>query len=424
MSYSALPKYRLMNTEFNIARRLSSRREGHRAGIMERVATIATTISLAVIIVTLSVVVGFKQNIDELLTGTSADIVVTAPQSRGIVSPVTLSRSESIERYFERVDVERYSAYLAKEAVIKSDDNIVGVMLKGVDSLYDSRFIENHIIEGTLPRLSGEPRSKDIILSRKVAQSMDVGVGDRIEMVFVDGESGLLRDRFAVSGIFETGVDVIDNVLVISDIRNVERFYDRSGNRVTGYEIWLKPEADAEVVAEQLNDNFFELYFEKEINAEAFTINSVYPHLSGWLATHDVNALFITIIMIIVALLNMTTALLIIVLERQRMIGELRAMGMRRGGVVRIFVFRALFIISRGVIFGAIIGIALSLVQHFFAVVPLPSEGYILTTVPAALCWGRWLVAIVSTVVITLIMMILPAMLATRVSPSKAIRYE
>jgi lipoprotein-releasing system permease protein len=128
--------------------------------------------------------------------------------------------------------------------------------------------------------------------------------------------------------------------------------------------------------------------------------------------------------MIIVALLNMTTALLIIVLERQKMIGELRAMGMSHRGVVRIFVFRALFIISRGVIIGAVIGIILSLVQHYFGVLPLPSEGYILTTVPASLCWGRWLVAVVSTIVITLIMMILPAMLAARVSPSKAIRYE
>ena len=120
----------------------------------------------------------------------------------------------------------------------------------------------------------------------------------------------------------------------------------------------------------------------------------------------------------------MTTALLIIVLERQRMSGELRAMGMRRSGVVRIFVYRALFIISRGVVLGAIIGVAICLVQHFWGVVPLPSEGYILTTVPAALCWGRWLMAVVATIVVTLVVMILPAMLAAQVSPSKAIRYE
>lgn len=413
-----------MNVEFDIARRLSSRKSGLRAGIMERVATIATTISLAVIIVTLSVVAGFKQNIDELLTGASADIVVTAPESRGVVSSAVVPKCGELEQVLNHDMVESYSSYLAKLAVVKSDDNIVGVMLKGVDSLYNMNFFEKHLVEGDLPRLMGEPRSKDIIISRAVAQSMDIGVGDRVEMVFIDGSSGVLRDRFAVSGVYETGLTGIDDMLVISDIRNVKRFYDRSQEWVTGYELKLKSEADSELVADELNDRLIELYLEHEINAEAFTIATIFPQLFGWLATHDVNAIFITVIMIIVALLNMTTALLIIVLERQRMIGELRAMGIKRSGVVRIFVFRALFIIMRGVVMGAAIGVILCLIQHFFGVVPLPAEGYILTTVPAALCWGRWLVAVVATIVITLVMMILPSMLAARVSPSKAIRYE
>ena len=413
-----------MNLEFNIARRLSSRRNGHRAGVMERVATIATTISLAVIIVTLSVVDGFKHNIDSLLTGASADIIVTAPESRGVVSSAVIPKGEAIESIITDDRVEGYSSYLAKLAVIKSDENIVGVMLKGVDSLYNMEFFAEHLIEGSLPRLVGEPRSRDVIVSRRVAQSMAIGVGDRIEMVFIDDNSGVLRDRFSVSGIYETGITGVDNALVLSDIRNVKRFYDRSQESVTGYEVRLKRGVDTELMADELNDKFVQLYLDSEINAEAFTIESIYPQLFSWLATHDVNAVFITVIMIIVALLNMTTALLIIVLERQRMIGELRAMGMGRTSVVKIFVARALFIISRGVVIGTLLGVALCLVQHFFGVVPLPAEGYILSTVPAALCWGRWLVAILATVVITLVMMILPSLLATRVSPSKAIRYE
>ena len=414
-----------MRQEFNIARRLSSRKNGLRAGIMERVATIATTLSLAVIIVTLSVVVGFKQNIDELLTGASADIVVTAPESRGVVSSAVVPKCEELEAVLHHDMVESYSSYLAKLAVVKSNENIVGVMLKGVDSLYNMDFFARHIVEGSLPRLTGEPRSKDVLIAQRVARSMDITVGDRIEMVFIDDNSGLLRDRFVVSGIYDTGLTGVDNMLVLSDIRNVKRFYDFTQESVTGYELWLKDGADTELVGEQLNDSLLELYFDTmSINAEAFTIASIYPQMFGWLATHDVNAIFITVIMIIVALLNMTTALLIIVLERQRMIGELRAMGMSRGSVVRIFVYRALFIIARGVVIGAIVGVLLCLVQHFFGIVPLPAEGYILSTVPAALCWGRWLIAVVATIVITLVMMILPSLLAAQVSPSKAIRYE
>ena len=413
-----------MNLEFNIAHRLSSHRYGLRAGIMERVATIATIISVVVIFVTLSVVDGFKQNIDRLLSGATSDIMVTAPESRGVVSASTVVNTSDITEIFDLREIVRYSPYIAKEGVIKSDDNMQGILLKGVDSLYDCNFFKEHLVEGTLPRLTGEPRSKDVIISSRVARSMDLHLGDRIEMVFIDGESGLLRDRFSISGIFDTGLDVVDNILVISDIRNLKRFYPKDADRITGYELWIDGKADKRATADRLNRDFVDLYLSTEINVEAFTSEQIYPHLYGWLATHDVNALFITVLMIVVALLNMTTALLIIVLERQRMIGELRALGMSRGRVVGIFVFRAMFIVVRGVLIGAAIGIFLCLIQNLFGIVPLPTDGYILTTVPASLCWELWLVAIVATTAVTLLMMILPALLAAGVSPSKAIRYE
>ena len=413
-----------MSNEFYIAKRLSSRKHGERAGIMERVATIATTISLTVIIITLSVVVGFKQSVDDLLRGASADIVVTAPQSMGTLSPVLLERNENLAEVLDRGEVVRFSPYLAKEGVIKSDENIVGVVLKGVDSLYDLRFFEQYLVEGELPRIGREPRSRDVMLSTDVAQKMDIGVGERIEMLFVDTDDGLLRDRFEVSGLFKTGLDMIDNTLVISDIRNVERFYADGKSAVTGYELWLDEGVDVEMYSNVLNTDFMNLYFEHEINAEAFTMQTIYPNLFGWLATHDVNALFITIIMIIVALLNMTTALLIIVLERQMMIGELRAMGMSRWSVVRVFIYRALFIVMRGVGWGTLIGIALVVVQALCGVVPLPADGYILSTVPVAMCWLLWLAAVVVASVVTMIVMILPALYAAKVSPAKAIRYE
>lgn len=413
-----------MSNEFYIAKRLSSRKHGERAGIMERVATVATAISLCVIVVTLSVVVGFKQSVDRLLSGASADVVVTAPQSMGLLSPVLLERNAELERVLMSDGVDHLSPYLAKEGVIKSDDNIVGVVLKGVDSLYDFSFFERYLVDGELPRVGREPRSRDVIISSNIAQKMDVGVGDRIEMLFVDDKDGLLRDRFAVSGVFKTGLDVVDDMLIISDIRNVERFYADGKSSVTGYELWLAEDYDVEAVQQMLNDSLVELYFSHEINAEAFSMQQIHPNLFGWLATHDVNALFITIIMIVVALLNMTTALLIIVLERQRMIGQLRAMGMSRASVVRVFIFRALFIVMRGVLWGSAVGIMLVVVQHTFAIMPLPSEGYILSTVPVALCWQLWIVAIVVASAVTMLMMILPALFAAKVSPSKAIRYE
>lgn len=416
--------YRLMRTEFYIARRLSDRREGGKAGVMERVATIATAVSLAVVVVTLSVVMGFKTELNAKISGSVSDVVITAPESRGTLSAAHIKRSEALEQLLDNDNIAYYSAYRAKEGVIKSDDNIVGILLKGVDSLYNTEFFAQSMVEGELPRLTGEPRSKDVILSQSIARKIDVAVGDRIEMVFVDVDGAVLRDRFAISGIYRTGVDALDNTYALTDIRNVARLYDGIDDHITGYEVWLRDGTQRQTVADELNYSLMELYFAEGIVAEAFAIDDIFVEIFGWLATHDVNAVVIVVIMIIVALLNMTTALLIIVFERKRMIGELRAIGMRRGSIVKLFVYRALFIIARGVAWGATIGIALSVVEHLYHVVPLDAEGYLLDAVPAALCWGWWALAITATVIITLIVMLLPAAFSARISPAETMRYE
>lgn len=413
-----------MKTEFYIARRLSSRRGGAKAGVMERVATIATAVSIAVIVVTLSVVVGFKHNLASLMSSASSDIVLTAPASRGVVSGVLIERSAEVEDIAMSVPHVRMTPYTAKEGVLKSEDNIMGVMLKGVDKSYDSSFYEEHMVEGCFPRIGLDPRRKDIALSQRVAQKMEVGVGDRIEMVFIDDEGGVLRDRFEISGLYSTGVDIIDLGYIFTDMRNVARLYDGSESMITGYEMWLEEGADAQTIAEVLNDKFIDLYLRGGQDVEAFTMQDIYPNIFGWLATHDVTAQAVVIIMIIVALLNMTTSLLIIVLERQRMIGELRAMGMRRGAVLEIFLFRALFIFGRGVAWGVVVGVVCAALQHIWAIVPLPTEGYILDAVPAAMCWGWWAMVIIGVVAVTLLFMMLPAAFATRISPATTMRYE
>jgi lipoprotein-releasing system permease protein len=356
------------------------------------------------------------------LSGATADLTITAPQSGGVVSSVGVPRCEAVEELLSDERIARKSCFATKEGVLKSDDNIVGILLKGVDSLYNTDFYAERLVEGHLPALSGTPRKKEILLSERVAYRMDVEVGDRIEMVFVDGEGGVLRDRFELAGLYNTGVEFIDNSYAITDIRNVARLYGE--DMVTGYDVWLRNGVDVELFAEEFDYKALELYFNEGVNIEAFSMQRIYPHVFGWLATHDVTALTVVVIMLIVALLNMTTSLLIIVLERQRMIGELRALGMRRGSVIRLFLFRALFILGKGVIWGAFIGLALVMVQHLWSVIPLPAEGYLLDSVPTALCWGWWIASVAGIMVATLLFMLIPATLSTRISPSTIMRYE
>ena len=414
-----------MKVEFDIARRFSERRGGIRTGIMERVAVVATAVSLAVIVITISVVFGFKQGLDTMLSGATSDIVVTSPQSRGTLSSIGVERSEALENLFAcDADIERYTPYTAKEGVLKSDDNIVGVVLKGVDMLYDTSFFADHLVDGAMPRIGTEPRSKDIIVSERVARKMNIGVGERIEMVFVGDGSEVLRDRFVLSGIYDTGVDIIDNGYVLTDMRNVASLYDGDNSVVTGYELWIDDGCDVAVVAERLNHHLTELFFEEGINAEAFTLQQIFPDIYGWLATHDINAVVVVIIMVVVALLNIITSLLIIVLEQRRTIGILRSMGATRSMVVRIFIFRALFIVMRGVVFGTVIGVVLCVVQHIWGVIPLPAEGYMLSVIPTALCWGWWLLIVVATTLVCMAFEVLPALLSAKITPAESVKYE
>ena len=414
----------IMRTEFYIARRLSNRRDGNKAGIMERVATIATAVSLAVVIVTLSVVVGFKEELNAKISGSVSDVVITAPESRGVVSSRAIKRNETIEQLLADERIERYSVYRSKEGVVKSDENIVGVLLKGIDSLYNLDFYRESLTAGELPRLTGDPRSKDILMSQSIARKMDAEVGDRVEMVFIDANGSVLRDRFAISGIYRTGVDALDNAYIITDIRNVARLYEGNDQLITGYEVWLKEGVDREAMASDYNDNRLDIYLMEGIDTYAFAIDDIFYEVFSWLATHDVNAVVIVVIMIIVALLNMTTALLIIVFERKRMIGELRALGMRRRSIIEVFLYRAMFIVVRGVAWGAVVGIAIVLAEHYFHLIPLSAEEYMLDAVPAALCWGWWVVAIAASIIITYVVMLLPAAFSARISPSETMRYE
>ncbi|MDE6862565.1 MAG: ABC transporter permease [Alistipes sp.] len=416
-----------MSLEFDIARRLSRREcdgESRRSGVMERVAVVATAVSVAVMIVTMSVVVGFKHDLRRVMTGAASSLSVTSPQSGGVMSGIPVERGEPLESVLHSVGgVERISPFTSKEGVIKSDDNTAGVVLKGVDSLYDMSFVSESLRRGSLPRVGREPRTKDIAVSQSIADRMEVDVDDRVEMVFItDGE--VRRDRFRISGIYSTGVEMIDATMVITDMRNVQRLCDWPAESVTGYEVWLGDGVDALAAAGELNGRLVELYLEEGVDAEAFAVEQIYPNIFGWLATHDVNAAVMVTIMIVVALLNMITVLLIIVLERSRMIGELKALGMSDMSLTGIFFFRALFIAVRGMAWGAAAGLALCVVQYVSGILTLPSDGYFLSQVTVDFCWGVWGLTLACALAVIMCVMLLPAAFVRRISPSQTMRYE
>ena len=411
-----------ISAELFIARRTSRSDEtgdGGRGTLMERIAVAAVALSVAVMIVALAVIAGFKSEISQRLAGLGAHITVTALGSDPS-SPTAVIRNEPAERELAALrGVVSLRAFDARGGVVRSERAMQGILLKGIEGGYEGTLFERSLVAGTLPRTDGAERSKELLLSRTTASLLAVGEGDRVEMIFIDRE-GARRDRYRVSGIYSTGMEELE-ALAVTDIRNISRLAGRAGNEIGGYEITLDGFGDierctalaGEIVARMCDDDL-----------RVRNLVELYPNIFDWLRTHDVNAAVVIGVMLAVALFNMVTALLIIVLERTRMIGLLKSFGMTDGALQRLFLYRAAAVTLRGVLWGNAAGLLLCAVQWLWHPVKLNAAGYLLSEVPIEVVWWHVAALDAGAAAVIVAAMMLPARLVSRIRPEQAIRYE
>lgn len=314
--------------------------------------------------------------------------------------------------------------YAVKGGIVRTADAVGEVMLKGVDTAYDWSAFRGWLVDGDLPRVGDSIRTKDILLSRSLADRLMLGVGDRVEMLFVEAGDTPRRDRFKVAGIYSSGMDEMDNTVILTDLRNVQRLSDWAPDEISGYEVFTDDLAGADDFARRLGHTL--LYDEDDATANlaVTSVTELYASIFDWLKAHDVNAAVIIVIMLVVAFFNMTSALLILVLERTRMIGLLKAFGMSDGQLRRIFLWRAAFITLRGLAWGNAAGVGLCLLQRATHLVKLDAEGYLLSEVPVALGWGWWLLLNAGFVAAIVALLVVPACVVSTVKPEETIRYE
>lgn len=414
-----------MRLEFFIARRLDRTSEGDRPGVMVRIAVISVALGMAVMILSLAVITGFKREVTRKLTGFAGHIEVTDVRSVNALESTPVRRSGRLEELIASADgVASAAPYAVKGGIVKTADAVQGVQLRGVDGSYDWSFFAEHLVGGELPRVGDSVRTKDILVSRRLADRLELPVGEKVEMLFVERGAAPRRDRFRIAGIYATGMDEMDEVTVLTDLRNVQRLAGWQPDEVTGYVVRTTDFDRAEEIAWQLGRM---LLYEDDDPSHNLAVNSVvtlYPNIFDWLKAHDVNAAVIIGIMLAVAFFNMAMALLILVMERTRMIGLLKAMGMTDGSVQLVFLFRAAFITLRGVVWGNLAGWAICLAQRLFHLVKLDSEGYLLSEVPVAFGWGWWLALNAGVVATIVVLLTLPAYLISSVKPDETIRYE
>lgn len=410
------------NIERLIARRISIDKGG-RSSTMIGIARLSVGLSVAVILIAFSVIVGFKDALHKELTGMEAHISVEPAGSYLSLDSKPLVRNIDFEERVATFDhFHSITPYASRAGIVRSKGTMQGALLRGVDESYDSLYFASKLTEGSLPRIGSEERKKDILLSATLANILQVGVGDKIEFVFTSPSAPIRRDAYKISGIYSSNMSSMEQGLTITDIRNVQRLAGWSSEQVSGYMVMADSFDNMETLA---GDVRAEAYMAGDQELWRTTdLSGNYPQLFDWLATHDINGAVIIIIMLAVALLNMISVLLIIIFERIRMIGTLKALGMRNGGVQRLFLWCSLRVLLVGQLWGNIAAAALIALQHYTGVLTLNPDNYMLSQVPVAFDWSWWLgVNLLVPIVLTALLTI-PVAVTARIKPEQTLKYQ
>lgn len=410
-----------MNLPLHIARR-TARSATSTQSTMVRIATVAVAVSITVMLVTMAVVDGFRKQIRATISDMSADITVTDLSTIYGAQSKPIRYSESLDSIFLATEgiasVERYAM---RGCVARSKSDAVGIVVKGVTSIAPESITAHSITEGRLPKF-GEQRVRELLLPSQVAEQLGVGVGERVELLLIEGEQLPRRELFKVCGLYNA-VGNLPITIALADIRNVQKINGWNENTYSGFEIRTLEDYSPEEVAERINWDIFDHYDGME-SISAIAASELYAHIFAWLDTHNINATVIIVIMFIVALFNMVTALLILLFERTRMVGILKSLGMSNRAVREIFLYQSARIVGIGMAVGNIVALTLIAVQKFTGVVKLDATAYYVTEVPVSI--GIVDILTINTIFAAAILLLLFAATAivSRIEPSEAVKYE
>jgi len=416
-----------MNLPLFLARRIygdeGDRRRVSRPAI--RIATIGVAIGLAVMIVTVSVVLGFKHTIRDKVVGFGSHIQVMNARSSAMTadgSPVILS--DSVMRQLQDADgVAHVSRVAMTQGILKTDDDFLGVVFKGVGPEYDTRFLQECLLEGELPAFCDTATTYPLVISKTMADKLLLKVGDRIHAYFI-GNDDVRARRFTVAAVYQTNMKRFDDLICLTDLFAAQKLNGWSAEECTGAELLVK---DFSLLNETNRNVALLLRGRFDANGDLMvpqTITSTYPQVFTWLELLDINVWIILALMIAVAGFTMVSGLLIIILERTQMIGVLKALGARNQTVRHTFLWFAVFIIGRGLLWGNIIGMGIIIIQQQAGIITLDPQTYYVSQAPMELNLPLILLLNVATLLISVLVLVGPSYLVSRIHPARSMRYE
>ena len=396
-----------------------------------KIGIIGITLGVSVMLLTVSIVLGFKKEIVSKITGLTTHIVVSS------INRNTSNEAEPIVMSEDTLDILRKLPFVKhiqktafKNGLLKTDTENEGILLKGVDNNYDFVYLEKHITEGRLPNFGTTETSTEIFISEVLAKRMNLKLNGKVLVYFISQrevydsimdvvmtKSEQRSRKFTICGIFKTNFTDFDAKLSLVDLRQIQRISNWDSRMVGNYEIAVKDFDKVEENQEQVEEV---LGYDYDIN----NVKQIYSNIFMWLDKLDINGVIVIVLMVLVATINMITALLILILERTNMVGLVKALGMRSANVRKIFLFISFRLIGRGMLWGNIIGIGLCLLQYYLKIAKLDSETYYVDYVAIDINWYYFLLLNVGTFITCVVMLFLPTLILTKLTPIKTLKFD
>lgn len=420
-------KCTILNVELFIARKLvndpNSRSDISKPIISISIAGIA--LGVAAMIISIAIVTGFKSTIKDKVFGFGSHINIVNFDSNSSYETVPINRNQQFIPTLEQIDgIKHIQVYATKAGIIKAESSIQGVVVKGVDTDFDWEFFSNNLTEGQLPQIEPTKKTNDVLISKKIADALELHVGGRFITTFISNNSKNPRYRkFTVSGIYETNLEDFDKIMILGDIKHIQKLNNWDSTQVSGFEISINDYDRLAEMHEAVWDEVGYGFLNDGSKLKTQSIESLYPQIFDWLSLLDMNVWVILILMTLVAGMNMISGLLVIILEKTNMIGILKAIGAKNLSVRKVFLYHGAFLVGRGLIYGNLLGIGLCAIQFYFEIFPLDAEMYFIHTVPINLNLGHILLVNAGSLIVTTAMLILPSFVITSVSPSEAIKF-
>jgi lipoprotein-releasing system permease protein len=414
-----------MNLPYFIAQRLikGRREETSFSRPINVIAIIGIAMGLAVMILAVAILTGFKQQIREKVVGFGSNIQVMNFDSNISFETTPISDTQKFIPKLKKIPgIQHVQVFATKAGIIKTDEDIQGVILKGIGSDFDWSYFRSNMVDGKVFTVTDTGRTDKVIISKKISDMLRLRSGDSFIMHFIQDPPRYRK--FTISGIYETSLEEFDKIYVFCDIGHIKKLNGWSDDQVSGFEIFINDFDKLDEMTMAVRDTIGYKITEKEAKFKVTNIRTKYPQIFDWLNFQDVNVIIIIFLMLIVAGFNMVSGLLILILEKTNMIGVLKALGSEDSTIRRIFLYQAAYLIGKGLLWGNLIGIGLAYIQLKTGILTLDASSYYIKTVPVNLQLSHILLLNAGTMAAIIIMLLVPSNLISRITPVKAIKYD